>query len=61
MRGYFSFRQLYVNYLIFGEVHVNYLRCTSLEKIHQRLNITTHELAGFTVVNLNLYLGIVYS
>lgn len=60
MHGYFSFRQLHVNYIIFREVHVNYLRWTSLEKIHQRLNIT-HVLGGFSVVTLNLYLGIVYS
>jgi hypothetical protein len=59
--GIFSFVNFMLIILFFGEVHVNYLRCTSLEKIHQRLNITTHELAGFTVVNLNLYLGIVYS
>ena len=60
MRGYFFSFLLHVNYLIFSEVHVNYLMCTSLEKMHQRFNIT-HVLAGFTVVNLNLYLGIVYS
>jgi hypothetical protein len=58
--GIFPFVNCMLIILIFWEVHVNCLSCTSLEKIHKRLNIT-HVLAGFAVVNLNLYLGIVYS
>jgi hypothetical protein len=49
--GIFPFVNCMLIILIFWEVHVNCLSCTSLEKIHQRLNIT-HVLAGFAVVNL---------